>query len=58
MMCEKCWEDAYMRSRFEDPSKSQAEHYADLLIERMDNPCTPDQQKHGNHMPEEDDPKA
>jgi hypothetical protein len=27
-----------------DPGKSQAEHYSELLIERKDNPCTPDQQ--------------
>lgn len=42
-MCEKCWADAYMRM-LSRPSKSQAEHYFDLLEERKDNPCTPRQQ--------------
>lgn len=42
--CEKCWGDAYMRMRFVDPSKDQAEHYSDLIRERKDNPCTPEQQ--------------
>ena len=41
--CEKCWGDAYMRYRC-DPSKSQAEHYGDLIRERKDNPCTPEEQ--------------
>lgn len=39
MMCEQCWSDAYNRHRFVDPSKSQADHYRDLLEERKDNPC-------------------
>lgn len=43
-MCEKCWGDAYMRMLGE-PSKSQTEHYKDLLNERKDNPCTPAQQR-------------
>jgi len=37
--CEKCWGDAYMRV-LADSSKSQAEHYQALLIERKDNPCS------------------
>lgn len=41
--CEKCWGDAYMRTH-ETPGKSQAEHYTDLIDERKDNPCTPEQQ--------------
>jgi len=41
--CEKCWGDAYMRMRC-DSSKSQAEYYRDLLNERKDNPCTPEEQ--------------
>ena len=41
--CEKCWSDAYTRTHT-NPMKSQAEHYTDLIIERKDNPCTPEQQ--------------
>jgi hypothetical protein len=41
--CEKCWGDAYGRM-LGDSSKSQGEHYHDLLEERKDNPCTPKQQ--------------
>jgi hypothetical protein len=39
-VCEKCWNDAFDRMH-SDPSKSQAEHYHDLLEERKDNPCDP-----------------
>ena len=38
--CEKCWNDAYMRTHT-DPTKSQTEHYQDLIKERE---CTPEQQ--------------
>lgn len=38
--CEKCYWDASLRFRFEDPSKSRYQHYCDLLEERKDNPCT------------------
>ena len=41
--CEKCWGDAYRRYRC-DPFRSQAEHYSELISERKDNPCTPEQQ--------------
>jgi len=41
--CEKCWGDAYMRWH-DNPMKDQAEHYHDLLKERKDNQCTPEQQ--------------
>lgn len=41
--CEKCWSDAYGRMRA-DTSKTQTEHYMDLLEERKDNPCTPEEQ--------------
>jgi len=41
--CEKCWDDAYLKFRF-DPFKSQAEHYLDLLKERENNPCSPKEQ--------------
>ena len=37
MACEKCWGDAYMRSLCD--GRSQADHYAELLAERKDNPC-------------------
>ena len=43
MACEKCWVDAYLRHRM-DPSKSQAEHYRDLILEREENWCTPEEQ--------------
>lgn len=41
--CEKCWGDAYMRSR-ENPMKAQAAHYMELIAERAENPCTPEDQ--------------
>ena len=41
--CEKCWSDAYRRS-MANPSKSQTRHYCDLIEERKDSPCTPEQQ--------------
>lgn len=44
MACEKCWGDAYFRWRFVDGGKSQSEHYRELLEERKDAPCTPDEQ--------------
>lgn len=45
MACEKCWGDAYFRYRFVDPGKSQSEHYRELLEERRDKPCTPEEQR-------------
>jgi hypothetical protein len=30
------------------PMKSQAEHYADLIKEREDNPCSPEEQRGDN----------
>ena len=43
--CEKCWADAYIRARC-DTSKSQAEHYPDILREREEAGmvCTPKEQ--------------
>jgi len=41
--CEKCWGDAYFRS-IANPMKSQAEHYGELIEERAENPCTPEEQ--------------
>ena len=42
--CEKCWGDAYMRL-LADSSKSQTDHYYDLLKERKENPCTKEEQE-------------
>lgn len=47
--CEKCWADAFIRSRT-NPSKAQAEHYRDLLRERKDKPCTTEEQA-GDWLP-------
>lgn len=41
--CEKCWGDAYMRV-YSNPTKSQEEHYRDLIEERKENQCTPEEQ--------------
>ena len=41
--CEKCWRDAASRER-SDTSKTQGEHYRDLIHERQDSPCTPEEQ--------------
>lgn len=40
--CEKCWNDAFDRSLY--TSKGQAEWYRELLNERKDDPCTPEEQ--------------
>jgi hypothetical protein len=37
-VCEKCWTDAYSRA-MGDFSKTQTEHYCDLIEERKDSPC-------------------
>jgi hypothetical protein len=50
MICEKCWSNAYFKSLF--LGKSQAEIYQELLLERKDNPCTPQQQA-GDYWDEE-----
>jgi hypothetical protein len=44
MACEKCWGDAYLR-HLANPSKSQAEHYRELLEDRMNFPCTKAEQE-------------
>jgi hypothetical protein len=46
-VCEKCWGDAYMRL-LAHPTKPQAEHYADLIRERKDNPCSKAEQALGS----------
>lgn len=38
-ICHKCWNDAFDRS-VNDRTKTQYEHYLDILNERKDNPCT------------------
>lgn len=43
MACEKCWGDAYLRW-MGNPEHTQAEHYAALLEERKDSPCTAEEQ--------------
>jgi len=40
--CEKCWADAYMRSR--ETGTSQTEAYQALLLEREARQCSPQQQ--------------
>ena len=40
--CEKCWSDSYLFSYGTDIS--QTEKYHELLKERKDNPCTPEEQ--------------
>ena len=40
--CEKCWKDAYNRN-ITNP-KSKAEHYANLIEERKENQCSPEEQ--------------
>jgi hypothetical protein len=44
MACEKCWGDAFVR-HLNNPSKSQAEHYVDLLEERKDKHCSKSEQE-------------
>ena len=41
--CEKCWNDAFWMS-YIDPDKTQAEYYTEIIKERKDSPCTPEQQ--------------
>lgn len=48
MPCEKCWGDAYYRAFYEDSTKSQAEHYRELLEERIDKPCSLAEQRGDN----------
>jgi hypothetical protein len=48
--CEKCWADAYMRSI--GSGKSQSDCYYELLEERKNNPCTPQEQA-GDYWDEE-----
>jgi len=40
--CEKCWNDAW--ERYYRYGGSHSKHYADLLKERADNPCTQEEQ--------------
>lgn len=43
--CEKCWSDAYSRM-MADTSKTQTDHYQDLLEERKDKPCLEERMSH------------
>jgi hypothetical protein len=40
--CEKCWADAYARSR--DSGRGQSQEYSRLVAERALTPCTPREQ--------------
>lgn len=40
--CEKCWSDAYIRSRL--TGRPQVDCYRDLLEERKESPCNPEEQ--------------
>lgn len=40
-VCEKCWGDAYLRML--SNGKSQAENYRELLEERKNSPCKPEE---------------
>ena len=42
-ICDKCWDDAGLRTQG-DSSKSQYDHYVELMDERREDPCTPEQQ--------------
>jgi hypothetical protein len=48
--CEKCWVDSYKRSM--ETGKSRSECYFELLEERKDNPCSPQEQA-GDYWDEE-----
>ena len=43
MLCEKCWSDAFSKGRRTD--KSQAECYEEILLERINKPCTPEEKQ-------------
>lgn len=49
--CQKCWNDAYMRSLME--GRPQAEIYRKLLDKRRDNPCPATDEV--RNLPTEDD---
>ncbi len=49
--CEKCWNDAYMQTV--GTCKSQTERYRELLEERKNKPCTPEQQS-GEYLKQPD----
>lgn len=53
MACEKCWGDAYMR-HLDNPSKTQFDHYSELLKERRDMPCSQEEQKGVAGKPEQE----
>ena len=51
-MCERCWADAFRMAMA--TGKSQPDCYLELLEERKDNPCSPEDQR-GDFMKEADD---
>lgn len=44
VLCQKCWDDAHLRM-MDDPTKTQTDHYLDLIKER--NGCV--ESTHTNH---------
>ena len=59
--CEKCWNDAFRRLMvYGGTDKTQADFYRELIKERADNPCSPDEQKYGYNLtsPARKDKKA
>jgi len=53
MACEKCWSDAFLRAYLSGFVMTQADAYRQLLEERIDNPCTPEEQR-GEAITEQD----
>jgi len=41
--CEKCWREAGRRV-MSDTSKTQTDHYGDIIKEKEGNPCSPQEQ--------------
>ena len=50
MMCEKCWRDAALAAHLR--GGSQTDHYQTLLLQRVNTPCTPEEQA-GEYWDEE-----
>ncbi len=47
--CEKCWDDAYFLSRV--TGQGQAFEYQNLVAQRGDEPCSPEEQCGKTHRP-------
>jgi len=46
--CEKCWADAFRRAY--GSGRCQTDEYQELIEERKDNPCTPEEQCGEMHL--------